>query len=193
MWNFIAQTIFKIAGWKFVPNPDPAVNRSVMIAAPHTSNWDLLYALAAFKLMNLPVRFTIKKEWMIFPVGPFLAYFGAIPIDRSPKVPGQPRKSMVEAMAEIFAGKSKISVMVTPEGTRSLRTEWKTGFYYVAKEAGVPIALGYLDYAKKEAGVGPLVYPSDNMEADMRKIMDFYAPIPGKFPEKFSVDVRYHA
>lgn len=163
-----------------------------MIASPHTSNWDLLYSLAAFKMMDLPLRFTIKKEWMFFPFNHILGFFGAIPIDRSPKVPGQARLSMVEAMANLFEGKDKICVMVTPEGTRSFRDEWKTGFYFVAKQANVPIALGYLDYAKKEAGVGPLVFPSEDMAGDLRKIMAFYVSIGPKHPEKFSVDKRYY-
>ena len=81
--------------------------------------------------------------------------------------------------------------MITPEGTRARRTQWKTGFYYAALKAGVPICLGYLDYAKKEAGVGPALYPTGNLEADMRKIMDFYRNIKGKYPELFSLDERF--
>ena len=81
--------------------------------------------------------------------------------------------------------------MVTPEGTRSLRTKWKTGFYHTAAGAGVPIALGYLDYKNKEAGVGKIIYPSGDMKRDMKEIMDFYKNIPAKFPEKFSVDTEF--
>ena len=116
---------------------------------------------------------------------------GGIGIDRSPRKPGEERLSMTEAMADLFKKHQRLAVMVTPEGSRSLRTEWKTGFYYVAKMADVPIALGYLDYAKKEAGVGMMVHPSDDMESDLRKIMAFYRDIGPKYPEKFSVDLRY--
>jgi 1-acyl-sn-glycerol-3-phosphate acyltransferase len=94
-------------------------------------------------------------------------------------------------MAELFEQHQRIAVMVTPEGTRSLRKQWKTGFYYAALKADVPICLGYLDYANKIAGVGPVIYPSGNLETDMRQIMDFYRPIQGKHPELFSLDERY--
>lgn len=128
---------------------------------------------------------------MRFPFNLIVGPMGGIPIDRSPKVSGQQRKSMVEAMADLFLQYDRIAVMVTPEGTRGKRTEWKTGFYHVAKMAGVPIALGYLDYANKVAGVDKLIYPGDDMDADMREIMLFYKDIAPKHPEKFSIDTRY--
>jgi 1-acyl-sn-glycerol-3-phosphate acyltransferase len=83
-------------------------------------------------------------------------------------------------------------MLITPEGTRSLRTQWKTGFYHIAVAANVPIALGYCDYAKKEAGVAKLVYPSGDMKKDMREIMAFYKHIVPKNPANFSIDVNYH-
>ena len=98
---------------------------------------------------------------------------------------------MVDAIADLFDKYDKIAVVVTPEGTRALRTEWKTGFYYIAVKAKVPIALGYLDYKNKIAGVGKLVYPSGDMDKDLKEIMAFYKTIPPKHPEKFSVDLRY--
>jgi 1-acyl-sn-glycerol-3-phosphate acyltransferase len=162
-----------------------------MIASPHTSNWDIYYARLAFYLMDIPVRFTIKQEWMRPPFGALLRRFGAIGIDRSPRKPGEERPSATEAMARLFETHEELAMMVTPEGTRKLRTEWKSGFYYVAKMAGVPIGLGYLDYANKVAGVGGMVWPSDDQDADFRKIMAFYAPIVGKHPEQFSIDLRY--
>lgn len=162
-----------------------------MIAAPHTSNWDLVYALAAYDLMKIPVRFTIKKEWMRFPLNLIMRPLGAIGIDRSPKVKGEQRKSMTEAMTELFNGRENLNIMVTPEGTRSKREKWKTGFYYVALNSKVPIALGYLDYANKIAGVGKLIFPSGDIKKDMREIMDFYRNIKGKHPERFSLDLEF--
>ena len=137
------------------------------------------------------MRFTIKKEWMKFPFNLFMLSLGAIGIDRSPKVPGQKRKSMVEAMASLFDEHKRIAVVVTPEGSRSLRTEWKTGFYYVAQTAGVHVCCGYLDYRKKEAGVGMEVLPGDDEAEDLKQIMEFYRGIHPKFPKKFSIDTRY--
>ena len=93
--------------------------------------------------------------------------------------------------SSLFKQNEKLAVMVTPEGTRSLRTKWKTGFYHVAVGAQVPIALGYLDFKNKEAGVGKIILPSGDMQKDMKQIMDFYKNIKGKHPENFSVDLDY--
>lgn len=167
------------------------IDKCVMIAAPHTSNWDIVMALAAYDLMKIPVRFTVKKEWLRFPFKSMMKSVGAIGIDRSPKVPGGERKSMVEAMTDLFNGRDKLNIMVTPEGTRSKRTKWKTGFYYVALNAKVPIGLGYLDYKEKIAGVGKLVFPTGDIKKDMKEIVDFYKNITAKFPENFSIDLEY--
>lgn len=191
MGKLISKFVFWIFGWKFKDAVGGGYNRAVMIAAPHTSNWDLVFARAAFYLMDIPVRYTVKKEWMRFPFSLIFGPLGAIAIDRSPKKAGEERKSMTEAMIQLFDGRGDLCVMVTPEGTRSLRTKWKTGFYHVAVGAKVPIGLGYLDYKNKVAGVGKLIYPSGDMQKDMKEIMDFYKPIQGKHPEKFSVDLDY--
>jgi 1-acyl-sn-glycerol-3-phosphate acyltransferase len=188
MLRALAALIFKLTGWSVNWKLPEGVHRCVMIAAPHTSNWDFFYARLAFYQLQIPLRFTVKKEWLRFPVGGLMRAMGAIGIDRTPKNPGDERPSMTDAMAQLFADHDRLVVMVTPEGTRQLRTEWKTGFYYVAVKAGVPVGLGYLDYQKKEAGVGKMVYPSGDRDKDLREIMDFYRPIVGKHPEKFSVD-----
>ncbi len=182
-----------VLGWKMNLNglnPND-FNRAVMLAVPHTSNWDFPIARAAFFLMGISVRFTVKKEWIKFPFNMIFNPLGAIAIDRSPKVAGQERRSMTEAMIDLFENKEKLVVLITPEGTRSYNEKWKTGFYHVATGAKVPIALGYLDYAKKEAGVGKVIYPTGNMQQDMQEIMQFYKNIKGKFPEKFSVDKEF--
>lgn len=191
--RFLSSIFMKLMGWKMNLhglNPK-SFNRAVMLAAPHTSNWDLPIARAAFFLMGIPVRFTVKKEWMKFPFNLIMKPLGGIAIDRSPKKEGAQRLSMTEAMIELFHQNKELVVLVTPEGTRSYNEKWKTGFYYVAVGAKVPIALGYLDYAKKEAGVGLVFEPSGNIESDMQKIMDFYRNIKGKFPEQFSTDKSF--
>ncbi|WP_187260848.1 1-acyl-sn-glycerol-3-phosphate acyltransferase [Pontibacter beigongshangensis] len=178
-WRFVASSIFKVSGWKLVGNLDPELRRCVMIAAPHTSNWDFIYARAAFYLMDAPIKFTIKKEFMGFPFGGLLRSMGALPVDRSKNT------RMVDSMIRIFKETpGDICVMVTPEGTRKYQPRWRRGFYHVALGAGVPIVLGYLDYSRKEAGVGPAIYPSGDIEADMEKIMAFYRTKKGKFPEQ---------
>ncbi|QCR22152.1 1-acyl-sn-glycerol-3-phosphate acyltransferase [Pontibacter sp. SGAir0037] len=176
--KLLAKAIFKVSGWKLNGNLTPENRRCVMIAAPHTSNWDFIYARAAFYLMDAPIRFTIKKEFMGFPFGGLLKAMGALPVDRSKNT------KMVDAMIRIFQeNKEDMCVMVTPEGTRKYQPRWRRGFYYVAEGAGVPIVLGYLDYAKKEAGIGPTFYPSGDIETDMKFILDFYRTKTAKFPK----------
>lgn len=183
--------ILKLFGWKINYNLPKGFEKSVTIASPHTSNWDFLFAYASFKILKVPMKFTIKKEWFKFPFNLILNRIGGIAIDRTPKNKGDKKLSMVDAMANAFEGQSEFVIMITPEGTRSLRTEWKSGFYHIAKKAGVPISLSYLDYKKKEAGIAKLIYPSDDMEKDLREVMAFYKNIHAKHPQKFSVDKRY--
>lgn len=188
--RWIFRLIFKALGWKLKTEAIVGIKQSITIAAPHTANMDLPIAKAAFDMMGLPLRFTVKKEWVQFPFKRIMLNLGAIAIDRTPKKPGDPRPSMVEAMANLFKENEIMHVMVTPEGTRSKRTEWKTGFWYTAKMANVPILLGYLDYKNKVAGIGKIIYPTD-LETDMRTMMEFYKDITPCHPEKFSLDQRY--
>ncbi len=183
---------FKLKGWKFNSNLPAEVHRCVMIASPHTSNWDFIYMAAAFDMLGISIRFTVKNELRKIPiVGWMLTKFGAIWIDRTPKQGSTERPSMVEVMTDLFNEREKLTLVVTRERTRSLRTVWMMGLYHVAKNAGVPVCLGYLDYKKKEAGVGKVVWPSGDMEADLREITAFYKDITPKHPAKFSVDKRY--
>jgi 1-acyl-sn-glycerol-3-phosphate acyltransferase len=185
MIRFIFWLIYAINGWKIKGQLPPDIKKCVMLAAPHTSNFDLVYAIVGLKKLKVKVRFTIKKEWLRFPFGLFIKPLGAIGIDRGPKKEGQ--KSMVDAMAELFDDKEELTILVTPEGTRKNVKKWKSGFYYVAEKAKVPIVLGYLDYKNKISGIGPVIYPCGDYEKDLRTIQEFYATIPPKFPEKFGV------
>ncbi len=187
-----AEKSLNLMGWQIDNHWDLNIDQCVMIAAPHTSNWDALYARLALKALGVNVRITIKDSYMKFPFGPFVRAMGGIGINRRPKQDGEARQSMVELMADLFKQHPKLVMLVTPEGTRAKQEKWKTGFYHVAMQAGVPIALAYMDYAQKKTGVGKIVYPTGDYEKDMAEIMDFYAQIHAKFPEKFSVDTRYH-
>ena len=191
MIRHFVKFIFWCFGWTIDFNIPKEAQRSVMIAAPHTSNWDALWTRLAFFVLQIPVKIAIKDYWTKFPMGILIKPMGGLGINRAPKDPNKPRKSQVEQMADFFEKYERIALVIAPEGSRSLRTEWKMGFYFVAKKANVPITFGYLDYAKKLAGVGGPVYPSDDMEADLQQIMDFYKNIKGKYPEYFSVDQRY--
>ncbi|MBO3658473.1 acyltransferase [Acinetobacter haemolyticus] len=191
MFEKLAEQSLGLMGWEIDNHWDLDIDQCVMIAAPHTSNWDALYARLALKALGVNVRLTIKDSYMKFPFGPFVRAMGGIGIDRSVKQQDQQRPSMVQLMSDLFKTHPKLVMLVTPEGTRAKQEQWKTGFYHVAVAAGVPIALAYMDYAKKKTGVGKIVYPSGDYEKDMSEIMAFYENIHAKFPEKFSVDQRY--
>ncbi|MEM1135861.1 MAG: 1-acyl-sn-glycerol-3-phosphate acyltransferase [Bacteroidota bacterium] len=185
--KLLSKITFWLFGWRVNNKIPKEVKHFVMIAAPHTSNWDLLFARGAFYIMDIPLRFTIKKEWVRFPLNLIMNPLGAIPIDRTPKNRGLKKRSMVNVMAELFKKYDELAILITPEGTRAKMTKWKTGFYRIAEEAGVPIALGYLDYPTKEAGIGKLIYTTGDFKKDMEAINAFYIEKTAKFPEKFSL------
>ena len=193
MFEKLAEQTLGLMGWEIDNHWPLDLDQCVMIAAPHTSNWDALYARLALKALGVNVKLTIKDSYMKLPFGPFVRAMGGIGIDRGPKIEGQERPSMVQVMSDLFKEHPKLVMLVTPEATRAKREQWKTGFYHVAVNAGVPIALAYMDYAKKKTGVGKIVYPSGDMQKDMTEIMQFYAQIHAKFPEDFSVDQRYYS
>ncbi len=178
--------MFKFQGWTVGQIPPKEIKSCVMIAAPHTSNWDFIYTMAACEHVNLPnPRFTIKKEWMRFPFNLILGPLGAIPINRSAEKPGERRPKMVDEMVRFIENSDEVTILVTPEATRSPAKRWKTGFYQVAVKAQVPICLGYLDYEKRESGVGKVIYPTGNLDADLREIWDFYNTISPRHPDKY--------
>jgi 1-acyl-sn-glycerol-3-phosphate acyltransferase len=190
MFKILAIIFFKLKGWKVQNEVATNINRCVILAAPHTSNWDFVYTMATFAILKLPIRFTIKKEWMRFPYSIITKPLGGIAIDRAAKKIGDERISYTKAMVNLFEQNKNLIIIVTPEGTRSKRSTWKTGFYHIAKEAGVPICLGYCDYEKKIAGIGATIIPS-NFEKDMKTIMQFYTGIKGKLPANFSIDTEF--
>lgn len=180
--KFLSKIVFWLAGWSLNPNWPKGVKKAVLIAIPHTSNWDLLYARAAFYLMDIPVKFTIKKEVMVGPMGWFLKGLGGIAIDRK-RVPGGKRQTYTEAMTQMLQNSQELVIMVTPEGTRKAVKKWKTGFYHIALGADVPIVVGYLDYKKKEAGIGPVLVPTGDVEGQIKELMAYGRTVTPKYPE----------
>ena len=183
MMKALSRFLFWISGWELVGEWPKGVKNAVLIAIPHTSNWDILYARAAFFLLDIPVRFTIKKEAMVGPLGWILSGLGAIAIDRK-RVPGGRKQTYTEAMIGMLKKREDLVVMVTPEGTRSAVKKWKSGFYHIAEGAGVPIVVGFLDYKKKKAGIGPHLYPDGNMDAQIEELKAFGRTVTGRHPEK---------
>jgi len=176
--RFIADLFLRITGWE-IEGEAPAADKFVLIAAPHTSNWDLAYLLA------LAMRYGVRPRWMgkhtLFrgPMGPVMRAVGGIPIRR------HLRENVVQQMARAFVEHDTLCLTVPPEGTRGQAPMWKSGFYHIARTANVPISLGYLDYARKRGGFGPELLPTGDLKADMDVIRAFYADKVGKHPECF--------
>ena len=127
---------------------------------------------------------------MRFPFNLLMKPLGGIAIDRTARGPLNERPSFIEVMTDLFDAHEELIIVITPEGTRSRREKWKTGFYHVAKAANVPILLGYTDYQKKMTGISNPIFVSD-YEKDMKEIMSFYKNVTPKFPENFSVDTSF--
>lgn len=174
----ISAWLFAALGWKMVGEIPPHIKKYVLVAAPHTSNWDYLYGRLFFFAKGIPVRMLIKKELFFFPLGFFLKALGGIPVDRSKKT------NLTYDLARIFEQYEHLAILFTPEGTRKYSPNWKKGFYYTAEAAHVPIVLGYIDYEKKIGGFGPVFEPTGNVDADLKTIKMFYKDKKGKYPEQ---------
>lgn len=157
----------------------PDVRKAVVLAAPHTSNWDFVFALATFRILKLKVNYLAKKELFKFPLKYLLKGTGGIPVVRSRS------QNLVDSMINMFRENDNLYLLAAAEGTRKKVTKWKSGFYHVALGAGVPVMLGYLDYRNKVAGFGPVIHLSGDKEKDMAVIREFYRHIEGRNPEKF--------
>ena len=170
----------KITGWTIKGTLPPDGNKSVLIAAPHTSNWDLPYTLMVAFALRLHIYWIGKEQLFKPPFRGLMRWLGGIPVQR------ETANNLVAAsVAAIKAASGPLQLIVPPEGTRSNTRYWKTGFYYIAVGAQVPIVMAYMDYKKKISGLGPVFHPSGNIEADMAKIKAFYAPFKGKNADQF--------
>ncbi|MFZ6647471.1 lysophospholipid acyltransferase family protein [Undibacterium sp. TJN25] len=174
-------SMLRLLGWK-VDGTAPAEPKYVMIAAPHTSNWDFPVTLMVAFAMRLKLYWMGKQS--LFPpvLGAVMRWLGGIAVNRIKT------GNMVQGTVDAFNAAPQLAVLVPPEGTRGKVTHWRTGFYYIALGAKVPIALGYLDFKRKVGGIGKMFYPTGDLEADMAEIQKFYAGITGKNPQHFSAD-----
>ena len=171
-----------LVGWKLDNHLDLSqIDKCILVCAPHTSNWDFYYTIAAFWQMNIPMKLFIKDAWTKPWYGYFIKQLGGIGIDRSQS------KNMVEFASDLLKKESKLYLINTPEGTRSFSSKWKTGFYYIAKEANVPILLGYCDYKKKRAGISKII-EIENRELDdiLAEIEIFFKDVTPRYPENFN-------
>lgn len=169
----------KLAGWRVVGEVPP-VSKMIIVAAPHTSNWDLIYLLGAAFTLHLRVNWLGKDSLFRTPLGPLLRFVGGIPVDRSRA------NNMVGAIVQEIRQGSGCAIVIPPAGTRSRTEYWKSGFYWIAVGAEIPLVCGFLDYAKKEAGLGLSFVPSGEVTADMDRLRAFYRDITARFPDQKS-------
>jgi 1-acyl-sn-glycerol-3-phosphate acyltransferase len=179
----LSVAILKLAGWKVQGSLPPGCAKSVFIAAPHTSNWDLPFTLMVAFSLRLHIYWMGKTQIFKPPFKGLMMWLGGIPVQRDKA------NNLVEASAQaIRDADGPLQLVVPPEGTRSKTRYWKTGFYYIAVSAQVPIVLAYMDYEKKVSGLGPVFQPSGDIEADMVKIKAFYAQFKGKNADQYHTD-----
>ena len=171
---------YRIGGWTAKPEIPEGVEKAIIIIAPHTANSDFPIGLGVDYLMSPRGQFLAKRELFDGPFGFIFKSLGGLPVDRSKA------NNLVDEVTRVFSEHEQLFLVVAPEGTRSITTRWKTGFYHMAKGAGVPIILAYMDYAKKECGFGGILHPSDNQEKDFVMIEDFYRSITARYPENFN-------
>lgn len=176
----LGRGLLRLVGWS-VEERLPPVPRYVCIGAPHTTNWDLAVGLAAMLALGFPPRWVGKHTLFRGPMGPLMRALGGVPVDR--RVSTDFVSQIVERFRQAAERNEHFVLVIAPEGTRSPTERWKTGFYHIARQAGVPIALGYADYPNRRTGVGGWIQPSGDVEADMERIRDFYAEKRGKRPE----------
>lgn len=163
----------------------PRARKFIVIGAPHTSNWDLILLLAAAYSLHLSVNWLGKDSLFRGVLGPLLRYLGGIPVDRSKNT------DFVSRLVDDIHSRSHCAIVVSPEGTRTRTEFWKSGFYWLARGANIPIVCGYLDYRKKEAGMGCSFMPTQNVSDDMDRLRTFYADIAARRPgEKSPVRLR---
>ncbi|PZW40624.1 acyltransferase [Mesonia sp. K4-1] len=164
----------KIMGWKIEGEFDPSIKKSVIIVVPHTSWHDFYIGVFTRSIVKIPIDFVGKKELFKWPFGAYFRWMGGTPLDRSNS------ENKVEAIAKIFAEKEEFRLSLAPEGTRKKVLNWKTGFYYIALAANVPIIPVGFDYGRKVVKIGEPFYPTKNYEKDLRLLQLFFKDIKGK-------------
>ena len=168
--------ILRLLGWTVEPDT-PKLDKYVLIGAPHTSNWDFPLTLLGLSSMGIRFNWVAKHTLFFGPFGYIFQAIGGIPVDRSAGT------TFLKNAIELYQRRTRLILAIAPEGTRSRSRYWKSGFYTIAVKAGVPIALGYIDYSKKKIGIGCVLQPSGNLEKDFTIIQEFYRDKTGKYPE----------
>lgn len=171
---------FKVLGWKVVGNKNFSrddIKKAVIIAAPHTSWHDFYIGVLLRSVLDIKTNFLGKKELFVFPIGWLFKALGGAPIDRYTK------ENKVQAIANLFKEKEEFRMTMSPEGTRKKVETWRTGFYYIAKTANVPIIMFTLDFENKQNNISEPFYPTDDIQKDFEFMHNFYKGVKGKIPE----------
>jgi len=175
--RFLGWLFLKLAGWK-KEGDVPDAPKFILIGAPHTSNWDVPFVLSLAFAFRVKVFWLMKDSLFRWPFGGFFRWLGGIPVDRSK------RKGVVAQTIEVFNQHERLILGIAPEGTREKAKNWKSGFYRIAHGANIPIALGFMDFKRKLGGMGPLLIPSGDINADMQIMRDYYDKVTGCRPEE---------
>ncbi len=178
MKRWFARWLLRLGGWR-IEGERPPPRRYVLIAAPHTSNWDFPLMLLFAAAFDIKVAWLAKHNLFRPPMGWIMLALGGIPIVR------HENSDVVAAMVAAFAGRADLVLVVPTEGTRGRSDYWKSGFYHIARGAGVPIVPSYLDFGQRRGGFGPALEPTGSVGADMQYFRDFYNGMAGKFPDQF--------
>ena len=174
---WLGATLLAVAGWKVVL-AQPVPTRCVLIFYPHTSNWDTAIGLCVKFMAGLTIRFAGKDTLFSVPfLGPLLVRWGGVPVNRRQST------GFIEQMTAEFARNEEFRLAIAPEGTRGRAEYWKSGFYHLARAVDAPLALGYIDYPRREVGVGAYLELTGDTPADMTRIRSFYAGKRGRHPE----------
>ena len=174
--KFLASAVLRLCGWQ-VRGVAPDLDQCVVIAAPHTSNWDFVWMKLMAWSLNWDFNWLGKHTLFKGPAGPIMRAWGGVPVDRRGK------QDLVSQVVERFDRGEKLSLAIPAEGTRGRSEHWRSGFYHIARGAKVPIVLSFLDYGSRTGGVGPAMLTGDSASEDMDKIRAFYNSMSGKFPE----------
>lgn len=180
MMKFFYKIILNCLGWSSKQDLSIEFDKYIVVVAPHTSNWDFIYGILFAYQLPFKIKFFAKSQLFIWPIKWFFSRLGGIPVDRSKN------NDLVSQAVDFINDNEKVVIGLAPEGTRKRVDKWKTGFYYIALKANIPIALAYLDYKHKLVGIGKVFKASGDINKDFQLIESFYANINPKNPDYYN-------